>query len=42
MSVRGAGDDERRAIRFMAVKFVVFALLPLAAAAVIVYLTLPR
>ncbi|MGZ8409537.1 MAG: hypothetical protein ACXWVS_06375 [Hyphomicrobium sp.] len=42
MSGSGAGEDERRAIRFMVLKFVVFALLPVAAAAAIVYLTFPQ
>ncbi len=42
MTGPGADEDVRRALRFMAVKIVVFAILPLLAAAAIVYLTLPR
>lgn len=42
MTGRGPGEDERRAVRFMVVKFIVFALLPVAVAAAIVYLTFPN
>jgi hypothetical protein len=38
---RNDGDDARRAVTFMAVKFALFAILPVVVAAAIVVLTLP-
>ncbi len=42
MSGLDGGEDARRAVRFMIAKFVIFAILPVMAAAAIVYVTLPR
>lgn len=35
------GDDARRAVTFMAVKFALFAILPVIVAAAVVFFTLP-
>jgi hypothetical protein len=42
MTGRGPGEDERRAVRFVVVKFIMFALLPVAVAIAIVYVTFPK